>query len=116
MHNDDEIPMQQVTTYQWAYDVTRKIDLCEEHAAHPTEGSPSLGRVLHGIHDGRCAACRVTSEASWHEQIKAAMVELYGSPCGADLDAVDLDDYRGMDPRDAAEKIMADVRESKAQA
>ena len=46
---------------------------------------------------------------SWHEQIKQAMIDLYGSP-GDDLDEVDLDDYRGMDPQAAAEKIAVDAR------
>lgn len=53
----------------------------------------------------------MVDELTWHEQVRAAMVDLYGAVDGAALDAVDLDDYRGMSARDAAEKIVADKTE-----
>jgi hypothetical protein len=47
---------------------------------------------------------------TWPETLKAAAMEVYGEPCGQDFNAVDLDDYRGMDPIEAIEAIVRDAK------
>jgi hypothetical protein len=57
-----------VVTYWSAYPPYIQISLCDEHAAHPPEDVPSLGRVSYGLHEGTCAACgdREKSTIAYH--------------------------------------------------
>jgi hypothetical protein len=47
---------------------------------------------------------------TWPETLKAAAMEVYGCSCNEEFNAVDLDDYRGMDPIEAIEAIVRDAK------
>jgi hypothetical protein len=47
-----------VVTYQFAY-THGTVDLCAKHADQPYPGTPPLGAVSHGAHEGECESCGV---------------------------------------------------------
>lgn len=77
-------------------------------------GDVALTRSSHprsAPHLARGRGFRGMSTMSWHEEIKAAALRVYGDPCGAEIERVNLDNYRGMDPDDAIEAIVKASKE-----
>lgn len=73
-----------VVTYQHAY-IPGTTSLCARHAESPYPGTPKLGPVSHGAHEGECDSCGIEAmlRGSVGKEARAT-VEAAGAAGGID--------------------------------